>query len=349
VAALRTAPADALAPDAPPYAPAPDAASVGRPASGAIDAVPAVALAGVAKSFGDVAAVRDLSLVVPQGTVTVLLGPNGAGKTTTVRLVTGALVADAGTIRVFGLDPLGDGTAVRLRCGVVPPKPSLYIRLNGHDNLRYASEICGLGWGADARARAQRAAEQFGIDHALGQKVVGYSTGMRTRLALARAVLHDPDLLLLDEPTAGLDPESARAVLALITDLAARGKTVVVCTHLLHEAEGLADQVVLVDHGRAMAAGPPAELARRLWPECRVVISAEEPHRLDVLADQPGVVAYRRDGDADGRATLDLDRPERVPDLVAGLVDAGVRVTRVQPLQPSLEELYFALQREAAP
>jgi ABC-type multidrug transport system ATPase subunit len=316
--------------------PAPAPASDPTPAA-------AVELVGVAKSFGDVAAVRDLSLTVPTGTVTVLLGPNGAGKTTTVRLVTGALVPDAGAIRVFGLDPLADGTAVRLRCGVVPPKPSLYIRLNGLDNLRYASEICGLGWGTDARNRAEQAAERFGIAHALGQKVVGYSTGMRTRLALARAVLHDPDLLLLDEPTAGLDPESARAVLALITDLAARGKTVVVCTHLLHEAEGLADQVVLVDHGRAVAAGPPAELARRLWPECRLVLEAEEPDGLDRLAQLPGVLAYARNG----TATVDLDDPRRIPGLVAELVAAGVRVTRVQPLQPSLEELYFALQREA--
>jgi ABC-2 type transport system ATP-binding protein len=330
VPATRTALADAPAATAPPY-------------EQTVAPVPAVELTGVAKAFGDVAAVRDLSLSVPQGTVTVLLGPNGAGKTTTVRLITGALVPDAGAIRVFGLDPLADGTAVRLRCGVVPPKPSLYIRLNGHDNLRYASEICGLGWGPDARDRAMAAAVQFGIDHALGQKVVGYSTGMRTRLALARAVLHDPDLLLLDEPTAGLDPESARAVLALITDLAARGKTVVVCTHLLHEAEGLADQVVLVDHGRAVAAGPPAELARRLWPECRVVIESEEPHRLDVLQDQAGVLAY----DRNGVATLDLDGPGRIPELVAALVGAGVRVTRVQPMQPSLEELYFALQRQA--
>jgi ABC-2 type transport system ATP-binding protein len=332
VPATRTAPIDA-----------PDAATTTTAPAAAGATPPAVEVAGVAKAFGEVAAVRDLSLTVPPGTVTVLLGPNGAGKTTTVRLVTGALVPDAGTIRVFGLDPLTDGTAVRLRCGVVPPKPSLYIRLNGHDNLRYASEICGLGWGPGARARALRAAEQFGIGHALDQKVVGYSTGMRTRLALARAVLHDPDLLLLDEPTAGLDPESARAVLALITDLAARGKTVVVCTHLLHEAEGLADQVVLVDHGRAVAAGPPGELARRLWPECRVVLDAEEPHRLDALEHQDGVLAYHRNG----VATVDLDDPRRIPELVAGLVGAGVRLTRVQPLQPSLEELYFALQREA--
>jgi ABC-2 type transport system ATP-binding protein len=104
--------------------------------------------------------------------------------------------------------------------------------------------------------------------------------------------------------------------------------------------------VVLVDHGRAVAAGPPAELARRLWPECRVVVDAEQPQRLDALAHQPGVLAHRRSGPG-GAVTLDLDGPERIPELVAGLVAAGVRVTRVQPLQPSLEELYFALQREA--
>jgi ABC-2 type transport system ATP-binding protein len=340
VPATRTAPIDAPPPTTDPVAT--EAAEATQAAEA--DTTAAVALTSVSKRFGEVLAVRELSMVVPAGTVTVMLGPNGAGKTTTVRLVTGALGPDAGSIRVFGLDPATDGTAVRLRCGVVPPKPSLYIRLTGHDNLRYAAEICGLGWDAASRARAHAAAEQFGIDHALGQKVVGYSTGMRTRLALARAVLHDPDLLLLDEPTAGLDPESARAVLTLITDLAARGKTVVVCTHLLHEAEGIADQVVLVDHGRAVAAGPPHELARRLWPECRVVLDAEEPSRLDAVQAFPGVTAYHRDG----TATVDLDDPARIPELVARLVGDGVRLTRVQPLQPTLEELYFALQREAA-
>jgi ABC-2 type transport system ATP-binding protein len=315
------------------------------PASVPESDIAAVELTAVSKSFGEVHAVNDMTMTVPAGTVTVLLGPNGAGKTTTVRLVTGALAPNSGRIRVFGLDPATHGTEVRLRCGVVPPKPSLYIRLSGHDNLRYASEIYGLGWNAASRARALAAAEQFGIAHALDQKVVGYSTGMRTRLALARAVLHDPDLLLLDEPTAGLDPESARAVLALITDLAARGKTVVVCTHLLHEAEGLADQVVLVDHGRAVAAGPPHELARRLWPECRVVLDAEDPLGLDAVQAFAGVTAYHRNGSA----TVDLDGPHRIPELVAGLVDAGVRLTRVQPLQPTLEELYFALQRETGP
>ncbi len=302
----------------------------------------AVRLTQVGRRFGDVVAVHDMTMDVPAGTVTVLLGPNGAGKSTTVRLMTGSIAADTGRVEVFGLDPIADGTAVRQRCGVVPPKPSLYLRMSGRDNLRYAAEIYGLGRRAAADFLIDEAADRFGIGHALAQKVDGYSTGMRTRLALARAVLHDPDLLLLDEPTAGLDPESARAVLGLIREMAVRGKTVVVCTHLLHEAEGLADQVVLVSRGTAVAAGPPHELARRLWPDCRLVLEAEQPARLDAVAAMDGVLAYHRNG----VATADLDDPARIPELVRRLVDDGVRLTRVQPLQPTLEELYFALQRD---
>src|SRR5688572_31802908 len=134
---------------------------------------------------------------VPKGTVTVLLGPNGAGKTTAIRLITGALRPQAGNIRVFGVDPLEQGEAVRQRCGVVAAKPALYDRLTGRDNLRYAAELFGLGRDAPIEESAAR----FGIDRSLDLRVGGYSTGMKTRLALARAVLHSPDLLLLDEPT----------------------------------------------------------------------------------------------------------------------------------------------------
>ena len=154
-----------------------------------------------------------------------MLGPNGAGKTTALRLITGALDPDGGAVRVFGLDPgrVADGEAVRARCGVVTAKPSLYDRLSGLDNLRYAAELYGLGRGRPVDRRLRAAAAQFGIDEALDQAVGGYSTGMKTRLALARAVAHDPELLLLDEPTSGLDPESAAAVLELVRAMTGAG------------------------------------------------------------------------------------------------------------------------------
>ena len=296
----------------------------------------AVRLQHVRRSFGDVVGLADLSLEAPKGSVTVLLGPNGSGKTTAVRTITGALGPDAGQVEVFGLDPSVDGEEVRRRCGVVSAKPALYDRLSGRDNLRYAADLWRMGGDAPIDASAAR----FGIDEALDLRVGGYSTGMKTRLALARAILHDPDLLLLDEPTSGLDPESSHAVLELIDEMAAGGKTVVMCTHLLLEAEGLADQVVMLEQGKDLISGAPADLVARYWPNPRVLVDAEERSALDAMATMEGVVVFSRNG---GGALVDLDDLKRVPDLVAGLAARGVRLTRVVPHEPSLEELYFAV------
>jgi len=303
----------------------------------------AVALDGVWRAFGDVVAVSDLAFVVPAGTVTVLLGPNGAGKTTVVRLVTGALHPHAGSVRTLGIDPgtEASGSEVRRRCGVVPARPALYDRLTGHDNLQYAADLFGVDPAVSAE-RIQESAGRFGILEALDQKVGGYSTGMRARLALARAVLHEPDLLLLDEPTAGLDPESARAVLGLIDEMANDGKTVLMCTHLLLEAEGLADQVIVMDKGHAMVSGSPKELTRQYWPATRVLLDADDPSVLDTASTLPYVQHYERNG----VAVVDLDNDSQVPDLVDALVAAGARLTRVEPRTPSLEELYFTIRKQ---
>jgi ABC-2 type transport system ATP-binding protein len=307
-------------------------------------ALPVIALDGVVKAFGPNVALADLRLSVPGGQITVLLGPNGAGKTTAIRMITGAFSPDAGAVRVFGLDPSVDGEAVRSRCGVVSAKPSLYDRLDGWDNLRYSAELHGMGRGPDVDRRIAEAAGRFGIDVALDDQVGSYSTGMKTRLALARSVLHEPDLLLYDEPTSGLDPESSHAVLDLIHEMTADGSTVVMCTHLLLEAEGLADQVVVLQDGRAIVEGSPGDLTRRFWPDHQVRIGAEDAPALDLLRSLSGVVGYERE---DGVATLRIDRPDRIPDLVLALVQAGVRVTRVEPHEPTLEDLYFAVRHGA--
>ena len=305
-----------------------------------MDPDPVLLLEHVAVSFGRVRGLSDLSLRVPAGAVTVLLGPNGAGKTTAVRVATGAVRATHGKVRVFGLDPAdpGEGARVRRRCGVVAAKPALYDRLSGIDNLRYSARL----YGVHGQDRLREVAALFGIGDALELRVGGYSTGMKTRLALARALLHDPDLLLLDEPTSGLDPESGQAVLGLVDELAAGGKTVVLCTHLLLEAEGLADQVVVLDAGRDLVAGAADELLARYWPHPVVVIEAERPDALDRLAAMEGVRCYERHG---GLATVVLDRGDRVPDLVAALAARGARITRVEPRQPTLEQLYFTVRR----
>jgi ABC-2 type transport system ATP-binding protein len=301
-----------------------------------------VSLAGVHRSFGDNPALAGFDLRVPEAAITVLLGPNGAGKTTAIRVITGALGPDRGEVRVFGLDPAVDGEEVRRRCGVVSAKPALYDRLTGFDNLLYSAQLYGLGRGETARARIQAAAERFEIENALDQQVGGYSTGMKTRLALSRSVLHEPDLLLFDEPTSGLDPESSVAVLKLIRDMTTVGATVVMCTHLLLEAEGLADQVVVLDGGRDLVSGEPADLARQFWPKAVVRIGADDPAAVAVaLTPLPGVVSCETDGA--GSVTVAVDDHGRVPELVFALASAGVRVRRVEPYEPSLEDLYFAV------
>jgi ABC-type multidrug transport system ATPase subunit len=304
---------------------------------------------GVTHRFGDVTALDDLSFVVPPNAVTVLLGPNGAGKTTAIRAITGALSPGVGDIRTLGLDPRIDGDAVRPRCGVVSAKPALYDRLSGYDNLLYAARLYGVvrrGVPRDeVEARIRGAAARFGIDAALDHQVAGYSTGMKTRLALARSVLHEPDLVLFDEPTSGLDPESAHAVLELITDMAAGGRTVVMCTHLLAEAEGIADHVVVLEAGSALVTGTPGDITHRYWPGDLVIIGAESPDQLDRMANWHGVVGYDREPGSEAR--VHVDGPGRVPELVAGLARDGVRITRVEPHRPTLEDLYFAVRRAA--
>lgn len=299
---------------------------------------------GVDKSFGSVAALQGLNIAIPQSKITVLLGPNGAGKTTAIRMITGAMRPDRGFVSVFGIDPGGpDGELVRRRCGIVSAKPSLYDRLSGRDNLQYAAELYGLGRGTDAERRIVDASAQFGIEHALDQQVGGYSTGMKTRLALARAVLHEPDLLLLDEPTSGLDPESAQSVLEMVREMTGDGRTVLMCTHLLLEAEGLADEVVIVENGTTLMWGPPNELARRYWPNLEVTIVAEHGPDLDRLNAHPAVSRYERSGH---EAKLELTDEAATGDIVARLAVDGVRLRAVVPYTPSLEDLYFAVRRE---
>ena len=301
-----------------------------------------VALEGVHRAFGETPALVGLSFEVPAQSITVLLGPNGAGKTTCTRVITGALGPDAGAVRVFGLDPAVDGAEVRSRCGVVSAKPALYDRLSGRDNLAYAAELYGLGRGQLAHERIMDASDRFGIVGALDAQVGGYSTGMKTRLALARSVLHEPDLLLYDEPTSGLDPESSYAVLELIREMTGEGNTVVMCTHLLLEAEGLADQVVMLQEGHSMISGTPATLVRQYWPDDTVVIDAVDRSRLAVLDDHPGVL---RTEPGEKGVVVALDSLDRVPDLVQTLTAAGVRVTRVDAERHTLEDLYFAVRR----
>jgi ABC-type multidrug transport system ATPase subunit len=312
---------------------------------------PALSLAGVVRRFGATTAIDHLDLEVAAGEVVGLLGHNGAGKTTTVRLLAGLLAPDAGVVRVAGDDPVADGPAVRRRLGVLPSAPVVDARLTGVQNLRFAADVHGVPRdGLDQRIAAALATVE--LDGRGGERVAGYSTGMRHRLALARVLLPDPAILLLDEPTASLDPVAARTVRRRIAQLAAeQRRTVVLCTHDLAEADALCDRVVVLEHGRIVAQGSPAALAAAHGTGGLQldVGPADVPTARELLVRlATGAVEV----EGGGRLRASGVGRDAVPGLVRALAAAEVTVFEVRRLDPSLEDVYLALHerdREVSP
>ena len=216
---------------------------------------------GLRKQFGAVVAVNDVTFAAPNGAVTAVLGPNGAGKTTSLRMITGLLRPTDGAVDVDGIDPHRDPVGARRRLGVLPDGAGLYGRLTALEHLQYAARLAGLS-AIEARAASDRVTHVFGLGPLAKRSVTGFSQGEQRRVALARAVIHDPPNVLLDEPTGALDVLAARAVRALVRQLADRGHAVVITTHIMSEAEALSDRIVVIARGKVVAIGTPAELQR---------------------------------------------------------------------------------------
>ncbi len=214
---------------------------------------------GLTKEFENFRAVSDVTLTVRPGEVLALLGPNGAGKTTTVRMLTSILKPTSGWARIAGHDVARDPAGVRANVGVLTEHHGLYFRMRSEEYLDFFGELYGLAPAA-RRARAGELLERFGMKEAAGKWLGEYSKGMRQKLALIRALLHDPPVLLLDEPTSAMDPQSAKLVRDAITDLRADHRANILCTHNLNEAEQLADQIAVIRRGRIIARGTPLEL-----------------------------------------------------------------------------------------
>jgi sodium transport system ATP-binding protein len=220
---------------------------------------PAVVVESLVKAFGPTAAVRDLSFTVAPGEIYGLLGPNGAGKTTTLRILAGILVPTSGRVRVTGIDVASDTRAVRRRLGFLTNTTGLYPRLSGRELLRYFARLYGLSpERADARVDTLVRALELGAF--FDRRAEALSTGERQRLSIARAVLHDPDVLILDEPTAGLDVLASRFLRDFVRAERDRGKAVLFSTHYLAEAELLCDRIGLLHHGQLLAEGAPPSL-----------------------------------------------------------------------------------------
>lgn len=308
----------------------------------------ALTLDGVTRRFGEVVALDRFDLEVARGEVVALLGHNGAGKTTTVRLLAGLLSADSGAVRVQGRDPVVEGGQVRQNLVVLPARPVVDDRLTGRQNLAFVAAVFGLD-AAPAEVRGEELLERFGLTSRADERVGTYSTGMRQRLSLARVLLPDPEVLLLDEPTAALDPVAARLVRRTLGELAAeRERTIVLCSHDLAEAESLCDRVVVLANGAPIAVGTPAELARE---------HGAADYRLDVgdgavagavqvVRDRLPEVEVAADLRAEGMLVLRGLSPETAPHLVRFLVDAELEVRELRRVTPSLEEVYLALHGE---
>ncbi|MDX6727251.1 MAG: lipooligosaccharide transport system ATP-binding protein [Baekduia sp.] len=220
---------------------------------------PAIRLHGVVKRYGDVTAVAGLDLIVPDGTCVGLLGPNGAGKSTTMKLLTAQAIADEGRIEVLGHRLPGDSKAARAEMGVVPQLDNLDVTLTVEQNLLVFTYLYRIGR-ADRKAAVERALQIANLTDRRGAKVGELSGGMRRRLLIARALVHQPRLVLLDEPTVGLDPQVRQELWALIDRLRTEGASILMSTHYIEEAERLADTVVVVSKGQAVAVGRPSDL-----------------------------------------------------------------------------------------
>ncbi len=218
-----------------------------------------LSIRGVTKKFGPLVAVDDLTLELPAGHVHAFLGPNGAGKTTTIRMCTGLLRPDTGTVTVGGFDVASEGVEARRLLAYVPDEPYLYDRLTGREFLDFTSRIYGLSRELFAERLAEVSA-QFSLEGFLDQLADGYSHGMRQRVVLAAAMLHRPKVLIVDEPLVGLDPKHIRIVLALLRSIADAGGAVLMSTHSLSTVEGVCDGVTVMDHGRMIASGTVASL-----------------------------------------------------------------------------------------
>jgi lipooligosaccharide transport system ATP-binding protein len=289
----------------------------------------AIELRGVVKRFGPITAVDGLNLDVPEGICLGLLGPNGAGKSTTMRLLTGQAVADAGELRVLGHELPGDSKAARAEMGVVPQLDNLDVDVSVEDNLAVYARLYRV---KDVAAAVDRALDLARLRERRGDAVDELSGGMRRRLLLARGLVHEPRLVLLDEPTVGLDPQIRTELWTLIGELKARGTTILMSTHYIEEAERLADEVAVMAHGKVIARGRPRELiAEHAGRETAEVYGP--PDRLAevrALAESNGLVV-RPAGPAiaivGSEAATDGAIPDDAIRRAATLEDVFVRLT----------------------
>ena len=305
-----------------------------------------IAAEGLGKSFRSLTAVHDLSFTVGEGEIFGILGPNGAGKTTTIRMLAGLIAPSTGSARIGDHELGRESQQIRAMTGVLTESPGLHDKLTARQNLGYYGRLYGLR-GADLRRAVDRYLGVVGLTDAGDRRVAGFSKGMRQKVAIARALIHEPAVLYLDEPTSALDPSAAKSVRDFVATLRDAGRSIVVCTHNLDEAERLCDRIGIMRR-TLLRVDTPARLRRQNGvASVRVdLVGARRPESfIDMLADLPFVEAARVN---DGALYVEVRDPRGDnPELVGSLVGAGARITGVREEAVTLEQVYLDLVGEA--
>jgi ABC-2 type transport system ATP-binding protein len=298
-------------------------------------------LSHLSKTFGEVKAVDDISLEVRKGEIFGFLGPNGAGKTTTISMIAGLLTPDTGKILIDSMDIRQSLKQVRRIMGVVPQDMAFYEELSARDNLRFWGRLQGLS-GPELEHRIQDYLDKTGLSGREDEPLKKYSGGMKRRINLVLGLIHQPHLLLLDEPTIGIDVQTKMSILELIREAAAQGTTVVYTTHNLQEAEGLCDRIAIIDKGRILAEGTLEELIRIVGEKDVALIqgqfSADQAQQIISQEKEMDIITLK-----DGYLALSLNASKKIPGLMEKFFNRGVSVDDVSLKQPNLESVFLKL------
>ncbi len=295
------------------------------------------------KNFDDFRAVDKVTLDVPSGTVLALLGPNGAGKTTSVRMLTSILAPTSGWAKVAGYDVVAEPAKVRAHVGVLTEQHGLYERMKALEYLDFFGRVYHLP-AAQTQRSAMSLMERFGLEFALDKRLGEYSKGMKQKLALVRAMLHNPPVLLLDEPTSAMDPQSAKQVRDAILELRQDERTFLITTHNLTEAQILADKIAIIRHGRIIAQGTFDELARRFVGDPLMELRTRE-HLNGLAQDIGDMVSVEETGPNWLRFRV-ADPNTTNPALLRRITNMGIDVVTLAPLSQTLEDIYLQVVKE---